>query len=85
MQRLTDRPVIPGHPLWDAFVTRLEGPEGCAFRSEGWTCPGDHRLSMMILGRMGLGDAGVLASIAYFRSHGGCCDCEVVLNLENHG
>lgn len=38
---------------------------------------------MVILGRAGLGESGVLDSIAYFKRHGGCCDCEVVFDVES--
>jgi len=78
------------HPKWDEFTTRLEGPEGCNFqrknpkdvKSTTWKCssgPG-FELAKPILKKMG---CDVEKSIAYFREHGGYCDCEVLFNVES--
>jgi hypothetical protein len=34
-----------------------------------------------ILQRMGLDEPAIEVSVAYFRDHGGYCDCEVLLNV----
>ena len=78
------------HPRWEAFLARLDGPEGCNFRVEDgretWTCAGgesvdSHIFSRQIMVAMGLTDDEVTASLKYFREHGGFCDCEVVWNV----
>lgn len=80
--------MTPSHPRWKEFVARLEGPEGCNFRlkdpkdreSIRWTCAADgHPLATKILKAMRFD---VARSIAYFREHGGYCDCEVVFNVK---
>lgn len=78
------------HPRWREFVARLEGPEGCHFRrrkprdakSTTWKCTSSphFELATPILQSMGMN---VEHSIAYFRKHGGFCDCEILFNVEN--
>lgn len=76
-------PILPAHPRWEEFLERLRGPEGCNFTETSWTCFGgtDKRFSRRILGRMGLSEQAIAASLAYFEDHGGCCDCEVVSDV----
>jgi hypothetical protein len=78
------------HPRWEAFLARLDGPEGCNFRVEDgretWTCAGgesatSHLFSRKIMIAMGLTADKVTASLKYFREHGGYCDCDVVFNV----
>jgi len=75
-------------PQWQEFVRRLEGPKGCNFRlrEKGssaiiWDCSSSHHfeLASPILRSMGFD---VEKSIAYFRKHGGFCDCEILFNVE---
>jgi hypothetical protein len=76
----------PGHPRWSEFVKRLEGPEGVNMR-EGrdgalvWDCASNYRGTAAVLARMGLSASDVEATFQYFRSCGGYCDCEVLLNV----
>ncbi len=84
MPPLIEEPVLPRHPRWEEFVARLTGPEGCNFQGERWTCHNDLRAATSILRTMGLSERGVRLSIAYFKDHGGFCDCEVVLNVGRH-
>lgn len=83
-------PMIPGHPKWEEFSKRLEGPDGCNFHyKEGlpripqniaWDCGGgEFRLARFLLKQYP--DVEVEASIAYYKAHGGHCDCEVVFNV----
>jgi len=77
------------HPRWNEFCVRLEGPEGCNFveekpgdpKSITWKCSSkpDFELATPILKSMGMD---VEKSIAYFREHGGYCDCEILFNVE---
>jgi hypothetical protein len=32
-----------------------------------------------------LGDVDIPGSIAFFKSHGGYCDCEILLNIDDNG
>jgi hypothetical protein len=79
--------VTPEHPLWDEFIDRLSGPEGCNFRDDGsgaWTCdPRDHTrpFCRSIMQHMGLSRGAIAVSLAYFEEHGGYCDCEVLFNV----
>ena len=72
----------PRHPRWTEFIDRLAGPDGCNFKAETWTCFGDTRLTERILAGMGWEPAAIAASLRYFRSRGGYCDCEVVFNVD---
>jgi hypothetical protein len=81
--------MCPQHPLWQGVLDRLEGPEGCNFHltvptdqaSMAWTCDNTHALSRKILADMKLTSDGIEDSLAHFQEHGGCCDCEILLNL----
>jgi hypothetical protein len=82
MTTLTTEPILPRHPRWEEFLDRLCGPEGCAFAETRWTCYGDQRFSRRILAAMGLDEREIAISLAYYRDHGGHCDCEVLFNLD---
>ena len=76
----------PGHPRWDEFVRRLEGPEGVNMRQGPggqpvWDCSSTYLGAAAVLARMGLTAGDVEASFKYFRSRGGHCDCEILLNV----
>jgi hypothetical protein len=90
-------PMTREHPRWEEFCARLEGPEGCDFRSDcergvgdTWYCASSnpefpemaHTLSRSILMKMGLSHEEIAASLAYFKEHGGYCDCEVLMNVD---
>ena len=85
--------MCPQHREWDDFMRRLVGPEGCNFHSISpnnigpleWNCSQspDYPLSRSILGDKGLDEFQIEASLVYFSQHGGACDCEVVLNVED--
>jgi hypothetical protein len=78
----TVRPILPRHPRWSEFLERLAGPEACNFQTDRWTCFGDVRFTKRILRDMGLDEPSIELSTAYFRDHGGYCDCEVILNVD---
>lgn len=76
----------PGHPRWEEFIDRLEGPEGCDFREDDrgkivWACYGgyDKRFAEAILKTMPEIDSE--KSIEFFNDHGGHCDCEIIFNV----
>lgn len=81
----------PGHKKWKEFCARLDGPEGCNFKKVkktektplgmSWTCNAqlDRPFATKILKDMG---ADVDASLEHFSNHGGYCDCEILLNVD---
>lgn len=76
--------VTPGHPRWDEFLDRLTGPDGLDVRRSRWTCTGDEDkpLCRRILLAMGRSPVAVAANLRFFEHHGGYCDCEVWMNVE---
>ena len=76
------------HPRWPEFCRRLEGLEGCNFRTVNrksrWTCSGrrSRPLARWLLRVMGLRRKDVAKSMAYFTRHGGYCDCEIIFNVQ---
>lgn len=90
MDRMT-----PEHPLWDDFLLRLEGPEGCNFveqrpgdpSSITWQCSNgeDRPFATAILEDMRLEGVpiDIQESLDYMRECGGHCDCEIVFNVRN--
>jgi hypothetical protein len=81
MNLLTSDLILPKHPRWLEFVERLAGPEGCNFGERGWTCFGDVRFTRQILLQMEMRPGPIEVCLAYFRDHGGYCDCEVIFNV----
>lgn len=82
--------MTPNHPRWEEFYERLEGPEGCNFhekipgdkKSVTWKCKAgrDKSLAQAILEKMDAID--VPASLSFFETRGGYCDCEILFNVE---
>ena len=76
------------HPRWNEFCERLNGPEGCNFRNgkKGieWTCDGgrERPFAVAILKSMGFDADGVRASLNYFNTQDGHCDCEILINVD---
>jgi hypothetical protein len=83
--------MTPAHVRWNVFIGRLgqdlEQCGGCSGDGTqldletGETAPQKHPthwLSRRLLAAM---DCDVEASLAYFREHGGYCDCEVIYNV----
>ena len=60
------------HPRWNAFARELV--EVLSKR-----CHHDHRHAERIMTSMG--NINIPASIEYFASRGGFCDCEILLNV----
>jgi hypothetical protein len=79
--------LTPENPRWDEFADALyaamdwrDGPEGVI-----WICDGDrgdkvHRLAKQVMATMGGVD--IEGSLAFFKSHGGGCDCEILFNVD---
>ena len=85
-------PMTADHEQWDEFIDRLAGIGGCDFHlvdpndstSAAWTCDGTDAfpIARRILADMGLTPYEVEQSISYSMGNGGCCDCEVWLNVD---
>lgn len=78
--------VNPQHPLWENFCERLEGAEGCDFKTDEngkitWKCKGgmDKSKARTILETME--NVNIDATLNYFKRHGGHCDCEILFNV----
>ena len=81
--------MTPKHPQWTVFVATLEGPGYCNFHEEKpgdpksarWYCGGVNNKDFAdsILKKMGGFD--VSASLDYFETQGGHCDCEIIFNI----
>jgi hypothetical protein len=79
----------PGHPAWAEFCARLCGPEGCNFRTDYrgkdvWDCSGqrDRPHARRILRELGFPLEAIEQSLAFFTTHGGLCDCEILFNVD---
>jgi rhodanese-related sulfurtransferase len=77
------------HPDWQAFLERLEGPEGCDFKKDAkgkitWLCKSgnDKTFAKKILTDMGLNEFEIEESCEWFEDNGGYCDCEILFNCD---
>lgn len=74
----------------EEFFSRLEGNEGCDFKEdEGkviWKCKGgnDKSKAKEILKKMGISEKVMTEFLSLCESHGGYCDCEILINAEKH-
>ena len=76
--------MTPLDPRWSEFIDRMEGPDGCNFRDDRFTCDNtpNRPLARSILRRMGLTGPEIEQSLGYFSAHGGMCDCEIIFNVK---
>ncbi len=73
-----NRPIGPmtvEHEQWDEFIDSLVDAGGC----DGTDA---FPIARRILTEMGLTAGEVEQSISYFKQHGGFCDCEIFLNVD---
>jgi len=68
-------PMTVEHEQWDDFIDSLLDAGGC----DGTDA---FPITRRILAEMGLTPTEVEQSISYYRQHGGFCDCEIVLNVD---
>jgi hypothetical protein len=71
--------LTPESPRWEQFTGLLESTGSV------WGCDGDagdhvHRHAKAVMAAMGGID--IEATLAFFESHGGYCDCEILLNVD---
>lgn len=75
--------MTPEHPLWEDFIERLSGPEGCNFKDDlTWQCDGGRSRPRAVRILLSMDDIDVEGSLAYFDRHGGYCDCEIIFNVD---
>lgn len=79
------------HPQWDDFCDRLSRAITIPEEPDSWRCNGDgswpdsdptlvHHYSKQVMAEMGGID--VDATLEFFKSRGGHCDCEVLFNVD---
>jgi hypothetical protein len=73
--------MAPSHRRWDEFVVRLESALTANHEGDGWGCDHDLALSALVLAVMRVDDDDVHATLDFFKSQGGHCDCEVMFNI----
>jgi hypothetical protein len=73
--------VTPSHRRWGEFAIRLQRALECDQEVDGWGCKDDLALSALVLATMDIGHDDVRATLDYFKSSGGHCDCEVMFNV----
>ena len=77
------------HELWDEFIERLEGPEGCNFRrtdpddskTTTWKCSGGSNKDFAVTILKTMPDINIDGSLKFFEDNGGFCDCEILFNV----
>jgi hypothetical protein len=69
--------MTPSNLNWDNFVERLKK------KLEAVDCKSgrDKTQAMAVLREMGLKWELIAPTLAYFESHGGFCDCEIIYNI----
>jgi hypothetical protein len=79
--------MTPENPRWPEFADRLI--DALYIDDEHWRCDGDHtmakpgfvhRHARLVMCEMGNID--IESSLAFFREHGGHCDCEIMFNID---
>ena len=68
--------LTPESPRWEQFTDMLGSMEWC----DGDAGAHVHRYAKAVMAAMGGID--IEATLAFFESHGGYCDCEILLNVD---
>ena len=74
---MTKKVMTPQHPLWKEFTHRLTdilSANGCTSKTDR---PCANRVLKTMIG------VDVDGSLKYFEEHGGYCDCEILMNVED--
>ena len=77
--------MCPSHPEWAAFCDALAGEDYCNVTKDEagfphMRCQPDHGYTRSLLANK-WPEIDVKATLQLFWNHGGCCDCEVLLNV----
>lgn len=73
--------LTPDSPRWDEFANALSAIGRCDGDGTGESNPGlVHRYAKVVMTNMGNVD--IAGSLAFFKEHGGYCDCEILLNVD---
>jgi hypothetical protein len=83
--------LTPGSLQWEMFWDLLVDAMTEGLPEDTWRCDGDgtgdsdptlvHRCAKQAMAEMGNID--IEGTLAFFREHGGHCDCEIMFNVEN--
>jgi hypothetical protein len=68
--------LTPENPRWDEFICALA--DAVTQRGCSGTSHRHHAKKVMA----DMGDVDIAESLAFFESHGGYCDCEILFNVE---
>lgn len=80
----TNEILTTASPRWDEFIRMLAGPEGLNFEEDSikkCSSATDRPISRKILESMGNVD--IEGTLQYFEDHGGYCECEILMNVDN--
>jgi hypothetical protein len=73
------------HELWNDFLNRLQGPEGCNFIEKGgdtaWECKGGMNKDFATAILKTIPNIDIEGSLSFFEENGGHCDCEILFNV----
>jgi hypothetical protein len=69
--------MTPSNPKWGKFTKTLTE----SLKKVGCKGGRDKTLAARAMEDMGFHEALIDASLAYFESHGGFCDCEIIYNI----
>src|SRR5262245_49564238 len=80
--------MTPANPRWNEFCDDLHETMTAGLPEGTWRCDGDgylnnplvHQHAKAIMTKMG--NINIEASLAFFREHGGGCDCEILWNVD---
>lgn len=66
---------------WNLFLSKLETAVNIqgSGKSITWTCVGNYKMTVEILKEFP--EINIQNTLEYFRSLGGCCDCEILFNI----
>jgi Protein of unknown function (DUF2695) len=81
--------LTPQSPRWNEFADALYETLTAGLPKDQWRCDGDgynndpklvHRYAKQVMQDMRCVD--IDGSLAYFKDHGGYCDCEILWNVD---
>jgi len=77
---MTAEILTPESPRWSLFVRLLGNPLTEGMPADTLRCGPKHRYAEAVL--IELGGIDIDGTLAFFREHGGHCDCEILFNVD---
>jgi hypothetical protein len=86
MEEIMSEVLTPESTRWEEFVDRMEGPEGLRLKRGRngqlkWYCSSDLSCPLATAILKSMGGINIPRTLKYFRSKGGFCDCEILMNV----